>query len=167
MAFSELKLIRLFVTDVDGTLTDGGMYYSSSGEMMKKFHTRDAAGMARLRQCGIELAIVTTEDSDIVLARANKMKVAHVYLGAEDKERVVADLLAKLGLTWDQLAFVGDDLNDLEVIHKAGFSACPADAVPAVRQIAGYVCSNPGGAGAVREVCDLILTACDERDSET
>jgi YrbI family 3-deoxy-D-manno-octulosonate 8-phosphate phosphatase len=151
--------LRLFAADVDGTLTDGGMYYTEAGEAMKRFDTRDAAGMARLGRRGLAVAIVTSEDSPIVLARARKLKIEHVYVGVADKERLMEELLAKLGLSWQQLAYVGDDLNDLAVIRRAGFSACPCDAAPEIARQVSYVCHRGGGRGAVREVCDLIERA--------
>jgi N-acylneuraminate cytidylyltransferase len=150
---------RVFCVDVDGTLTDGGMYYTDAGEAMKRFNTRDAMGMGRLRERGIQLAIVTSEDSPIVLARARKLNIPHVFVGVKDKVGVLEGLLKDLGFTWEQLAYVGDDLNDLPVIRKAGFSACPADAAPEVARSATYVCKARGGHGAVREVCNLILAA--------
>jgi len=155
--------LKLFATDVDGTLTDGGMYYTEAGEVMKRFDTRDAAGMNRLRRRGFTLAMVTTENSPIVLARARKLGIEHVYVGVEDKEQLMDELLARLALTWDQLCYVGDDLNDLPVIQKAGFSACPCDAMPEVTRHVSCICLRRGGHGAVREVCDLIEQAMGAR----
>ncbi len=151
-----VRKVRLFCVDVDGTLTDAGMYYTEAGEVMKRFNTRDAAGMVRLRQRGIIPAIVTAEDSPIVLARARKLAIEHVHIGVQDKERLLAELLGKLGLQWENLAYVGDDVNDLPVICRAGFSACPSDAEEEVARRATYVCRCAGGRGAVREVCNLI-----------
>ena len=148
--------LKCFATDVDGTLTDGGMYYTSEGELMKRFDTRDAFGMNLLREAGFELVIVTAEDSSIVAARAKKMRVDRVFLGIHDKVDLLKTVLVELGMDWQNLAYVGDDLNDLQVIAKAGFSACPSDAAPEVRNCAKYICSNSGGRGAVREICDLI-----------
>jgi len=149
--------LKLFATDVDGTLTDGGMYYTPDGELMKRFDTRDAFGMNLLRKAGFELAIVTAEDSPIVAARARKLKIDRVFLGVSDKIELLAGVLGELGLDWNNLAYAGDDLNDLPVIEKAGFSACPSDAARQTRAAAKYVCRNPGGRGAVREMCELIL----------
>ncbi|HSW43969.1 MAG TPA: HAD hydrolase family protein, partial [Phycisphaerae bacterium] len=153
---AKARELRLLCVDIDGTMTDGGMYYTEAGEAMKRFDTRDAAGMARLRRLGMELAIVTSEDSPIVPARAKKLRIEHVYVGVEDKEKLIGELLVKLGLTWEQMAYVGDDMNDLRVLQKVGFSACPADAVPTLAKHVSYVCRRGGGHGAVREVCDLI-----------
>jgi len=152
--------VRLFATDVDGTLTDGGMYYTETGEVIKRFDTRDAFGMNRLRRAGIAVAIVTSEDSPIVLARARKLRIERVYVGVEDKLSLLEKVIAELGATWAQLAYIGDDLNDLPVIERAGLSACPADAASQVVDAANYVCRRAGGHGAVREFCEWILAEC-------
>jgi N-acylneuraminate cytidylyltransferase len=154
-----LAPLRALAVDVDGTLTDGGMYYTKTGEAMKRFDTRDAFGMNLLRQVGWRLAIVTAEESPIVLARARKLRIEDVFIGVRDKRACLEQFLVDRGLKWSELAYVGDDLNDLEVLRRAGFAACPADAVPEVQKQVLYVCRASGGRGAVREVCDLILSA--------
>lgn len=151
--------LRALAVDVDGTLTDGGMYYGEAGELMKRFDTRDAFGMNLLRRRGWRLVIVTGEDSPIVLARARKLGVEDVFVGVSDKVACVERFLADHHLEWTALAYVGDDLNDLDVLKRAGFSACPADAAPEVRAAVHYVCRRPGGHGAVREVCDFLLAS--------
>lgn len=151
------RALRLLATDVDGTLTDGGMYYTEAGEAMKRFDTRDAFGMNLLRQEGLELAIVTAENSPIVAARARKLKIENVCLNVSDKVACVEAMLARLGLDWSNLAYVGDDLNDLPLLRKAAFSACPADAAAPVARAVDYVCRRLGGHGAVREACERIL----------
>jgi N-acylneuraminate cytidylyltransferase len=149
--------LKLFCVDVDGTLTDGGMYYNQDGELLKRFDTRDAMGMDRLRKNGLILALLTAEDSRIARSRAAKLKIDEIHVGVNDKERCMDKILNRLGLGWDELGYVGDDLNDLGIIRRAGFSACPSDAAPEVAQAALYVCNKAGGAGAVREVCDMLL----------
>jgi YrbI family 3-deoxy-D-manno-octulosonate 8-phosphate phosphatase len=156
--------VRALAVDVDGTLTDGGIYYSEAGEVLKRFDTRDAFGMNQLRQCGLRLAIITAEDSPIVLARARKLRIEDVYVGVTDKLEVMGRLLEKWGLAWNEIAFVGDDLNDLPVLERAGFAACPADAAPEVVRQVHYVCHRAGGHGAVREVCHFILDARESRN---
>lgn len=151
--------VRLLCTDVDGTLTDGGMYYTAQGELMKRFDTRDAFGMNLLRRRGLAIGMVTAEDTEIVRARGRKLQMEHVYTGIADKEPFVGDLLNRLGLEWRNLAYIGDDLNDLPVIKRAGVSACPADAAAEVRRHASYVCKALGGHGAVREFCNMLLAA--------
>ena len=152
-----MRKCRVFATDVDGTLTDGGMYYSEAGEVLKRFDTRDAAGMQLLRQRGITLAVITSEDSPIVTARARKLGIEHVYIGVKDKYPQCSRLLEELQVSWEEFAYIGDDLGDLQVLAAAGFSACPADACPDVLEAVDYVCARSGGHGAVREFCEHIL----------
>lgn len=154
---SLMRRCRVFATDVDGTLTDGGMYYSEAGEVLKRFDTRDAAGMHLLREEGITLVVVTSEDSPIVTARARKLGIAHVYVGVKDKYPKCRQLLEELQVPWEEFAYIGDDLGDLQVLAAAGFSACPADACAEVFGTVDYVCRRSGGHGAVREFCEHIL----------
>jgi N-acylneuraminate cytidylyltransferase len=150
------KDIRLLVVDVDGTLTDGGMYYDGKGEALKKFNTRDAKGMLMLRDAGVRVCVVTAETSAVVDARMRKLGITDYFAGVKDKLAWLKDQEARSGVSPSQTAYIGDDLNDLDGLRSVGFSCCPADAVPAVRNAVHYVCSAAGGAGAVREVCDLI-----------
>lgn len=149
--------IRVLFCDVDGTLTDGGMYYAREGESLKRFSTRDAKGLELLRQAGIEVAIVTSEDSDIVRARCRKLGIQECHCGVSDKRSFVEQYCAKRSIPQEAAAFVGDDLNDLEALRWVGLSACPADAVPQVRLACSRVLEARGGHGAVRELCDHLL----------
>jgi len=149
--------IRLLVVDVDGTLTDAGMYYSDAGELLKKFNTRDAKGLELVRKEGMMVSLMTSEDSDIVRARAEKLQIEHVYTGVKDKMTVLERLCEELDVKMSEIAFIGDDLNDLACIKHVGLGACPADAVEQVKENALYVCQNEGGNGAVRELCDILL----------
>ena len=150
--------LRLLVVDVDGTLTDGGMYYDGKGEAMKKFDTRDAKGMLMLRDAGVRVCVVTAETSAVVTARMRKLGITDYFPGVKDKLAWLREHLTHWQLEAAQVAYIGDDLNDLEGLLAAGLSCCPADAVPEVRQAVHYVCAAGGGAGAVREVCDLVRT---------
>ncbi len=154
-----LRRIRLFATDVDGVLTDAGMYYSESGDELKKFNTRDGMGIKLLQKAGILTAIITQESTKIVMRRAQKLTIPEVHQGAFDKLAVLKELVARHALTMEQVAYMGDDVNDLEALGAVGFSAAPADGMPPVLTIVRYVCKQKGGEGAVREVADLILTA--------
>jgi HAD-superfamily hydrolase, subfamily IIIA len=154
-----LRRIRLFATDVDGVLTDAGMYYSESGDELKKFNTRDGMGIKLLQKAGILTAIITQESTKIVMRRAQKLTIPEVHQGAFDKLAVLKELVARHGLTMEQAAYMGDDVNDLQALSAAGFSAAPADGMPTVLKTVRYVCKQKGGEGAVREVADLILTA--------
>jgi len=154
-----LRRIRVFATDVDGVLTDAGMYYAESGEELKKFNTRDGMGIKLLQAAGLVTAFVTKEKTAIVERRAAKLAVPEVHLGSEDKRHVLQDLATRHGCTLDEVAYVGDDVNDLDALQAVGFSAAPADAIPAVKQVVHYVCRKKGGEGAVRELADMILAA--------
>ena len=153
------KKIRLLLTDVDGVLTDNGVYYGENGEVLKRFSIRDGMGVERLRNlCGVDTGIVTGELSPSVAKRAEKLKIVQLHLGIKDKRGRLEEILAKGGFSWDELAFIGDDVNDLEVLGKVGLSACPADAMPAVRPVVHYRCVANGGHGAFREFAEWIIS---------
>lgn len=154
---SRARNIRLFLTDVDGVLTDAGMYYSEKGDELKKFNTRDAVGLRLLREAGIKVGIITSEDTQIVARRAKKMGVDFLIQGAKNKADELDKILAETGLSAEQVAFIGDDINDLTIFAKVGFTATPADGQPAVRAKAHYICQAKGGEGAVREIAEKIL----------
>jgi YrbI family 3-deoxy-D-manno-octulosonate 8-phosphate phosphatase len=154
-----LRGIRLFATDVDGVLTDAGMYYSETGDEWKKFNTRDGMGIKLLQKAGIVTAIITQESTKIVMRRAQKLTIPEVHQGAYDKLAVLKDLIARHGLTMKQVAYIGDDVNDLPALGAVGLSASPADGMPPVLKVVRYVCKQKGGEGAVRELADLILAA--------
>ena len=152
--------LRLVLTDSDGVLTDTGVYYSERGEEMKRFSIRDGMGVERLRNAGVETGIVTGERSPSVLRRAEKLGLRHVLLGVKDKLGAVQALCGQEGLTLDQVGFIGDDVNDLEVLtvlSAHGLTASPADALPSVMQTVIHVCSAPGGHGAFRDFAEWIL----------
>jgi N-acylneuraminate cytidylyltransferase len=152
-----LAALRLLVVDIDGTLTDAGMYWSPDGELLKKFNTRDAKGLELIRKCGVQVAIITAEDSPIVMARAKKLGIEYCFTGVSDKFACLGQLCSELGVAFAETAYVGDDINDLECMNRVGFSACPTDAVTSVQRVAKYVSSFMGGSGAVRDICELIL----------
>lgn len=153
------RRLRALVLDVDGVLTDGGMYYGPSGEVMKKFNTRDGMGIAMLRRAGLLVAFITGEASEIALRRAEKLGVEDVYLGSNDKGATLQQFLAKRDLSAEDVAYVGDDVNDLPCLQVAGVAIAVADAAAAVRKAAHVVTEARGGEGAVREVAEAIL-AC-------
>ena len=154
-----LKGIKLVATDVDGVLTDAGMYCSETGDELKKFDARDRKAFELLRQAGILTAIVTSENTQIVQRRARKLKIDHVLQGIEDKASALTELCQALGIELREVAYIGDDLNDLEVLDLVGFSASPRNAILAVRERVKCVCAANGGEGCVREVAELILQA--------
>lgn len=151
--------IDLLIVDVDGTLTDGGMYYDTVGEALKRFDTRDAKGMTLLHELGLRVCVVTAENSAVVAARMRKLGIREYYPGVADKLTWMRERAAAWDYPVERIAYIGDDLNDLPGLRVAGFSCCPADAVPEVRQAVHYVCRARGGRGAVREVCDLLRHA--------
>jgi YrbI family 3-deoxy-D-manno-octulosonate 8-phosphate phosphatase len=156
--FPRLKKIKMLATDVDGVLTDSGMYYSENGDEMKKFSTRDGMGLVLLRKAGYKLAIVTSEDTKIVERRAAKLKITDLFQGARDKVAAMEILMKRHSLTWGEVAYIGDDVNDLEVMKRVGFAATPADGTDQNKKIAHYITKKNGGGGCVREICDLLLS---------
>ena len=151
--------MRLLCVDVDGVLTDAGMYYGPDGEVLKKFNTRDGMGLARVREAGVAVAIISAEGSAIVHARAAKLKIDQVFSGVADKLSVVTDLMTRQGIEPHDVAFIGDDLNDLSAMQSVGLACAVADAAAPITAFAHYVSQRHGGAGAVREVCELIIAA--------
>lgn len=154
-----LKDLKLFATDVDGVLTDAGMYYGESGEELKKFHTRDGMGMKLLQAEGVVTAIITMENTKIVERRGIKLGIPEVFQGAKDKVEVLLILSKKYKIPLGQMAYIGDDVNDLEALKSVGYAAAPADCVEQVRKVVNYICKKRGGEGAVRELIDRILAA--------
>ena len=154
------KGIRLFLTDVDGTLTDGGMYYSETGDELKKFNTRDGMGFSLLRRAGIKVGILTSEDRQLNRRRAEKLKVDFLRQGAgrEGKLAMATDIAQELGISLREVAYIGDDINCMELLAHVGWAACPADAADEVKQVAGiHVMKKKGGEGCVREFIDTII----------
>jgi YrbI family 3-deoxy-D-manno-octulosonate 8-phosphate phosphatase len=155
----KLKKIKLLVSDVDGVLTDGGMYYSAEGELMKKFHTRDGMGVELLLTKNIKTVLLSKENSKIVTKRAKKIKVTKSYIGVLQKEILLEKLCRDFQVNLMEIAYIGDDVNDLEIMKKVGFSGTPKDGVAQIKQIADYVCNVKGGYGVLREIADLIIEA--------
>lgn len=154
-----LKHIKIFITDVDGVLTDGSMYYSVHGEELKRFNTKDGMGFELLKKNSIIPVILTKEKSEIVLKRAEKLKITNVYIGIEDKLEKATEIAKKYQISLDEVLFIGDDINDIQLLKCAGFSCCPQDGVDDVKKVVHYVCLKSGGDGAVREVVEMVLKA--------
>ncbi len=151
--------IRVAFFDIDGVFTDGGLYLSEAGETLKRFHILDGLGLKLLQQGGITPVVITGRDSAPLRTRLQALGVTHVHYGTEDKAPAAEHSLAQLGLTWREAAAIGDDWPDLPVLRRCAFPAAPANAHPEVRAIARHVTQAPGGQGAVREFCDLLLVA--------
>ena len=158
-ALAKAAKVRLVFSDVDGVLTDGGMYYGVEGEVLKRFNTRDGMGVELLGRADIEVVLVTGEETAIVAQRAVKLRIGEVHQGIKDKRGTVETVAAARGFGPEVLAFIGDDVNDLEAMRYCGFGATVADGADAVKAIADYVCVRKGGEGAFREFAELILTA--------
>jgi YrbI family 3-deoxy-D-manno-octulosonate 8-phosphate phosphatase len=145
------------MTDVDGVLTDGGMYYSQVGDSMKKFHVRDGMGVNILLRNGINTIIITKEKTKLVRNWAKKMNIAKLYDGVMKKEDMIGIICNEFNVKPDNLAYIGDDVNDMKIMKRVGFAITPNDAVLQVKRISDYVCNLNGGQGVFREVADLIL----------
>lgn len=151
--------IRLLVLDVDGVLTDGGLYFGPNGEALKRFHVRDGAGIKRLLAAGIEVAVISGRSSPATQARLRELGVARFWLGEENKRPIFDALVAELGIEPDAVACMGDDLADGPLLAASAIAAAPADAAPPIREQAHFVAERKGGHGAVRELCDFLLAA--------
>lgn len=161
----DYQRIKLVVLDVDGTLTDGGIYYDSRGNEMKRFDVKDGLGIKVGLAAGLEFAILTGRESPMVERRVKELGIQHLLSGVQVKYPALEKLLAELNLSLDQVCYIGDDINDLECMEHAGFAACPADAVKAVKSICDYVGTIPGGHGAVRESLEYLLTQREQWDT--
>jgi YrbI family 3-deoxy-D-manno-octulosonate 8-phosphate phosphatase len=157
--------VRAVITDVDGVLTDGGLYYAESGEELKRFDVRDGQGLVSLREAGILLAIVTRRQSAIVTRRARELGITEVHQNATDKAAVVREVLARHAIAPVHAAYVGDDLGDLPAMKLVGLPIAVKEAVPPVRRAALYVTKAGGGHGAMREIAEVIL-ASHQNDDE-
>lgn len=156
---SRAARIRLLILDVDGVLTDGRLYFGPSGEELKVFHSRDGHGLKMLRESGVGLAIITGRSSRALERRAAELGIARLYQGVEDKAAVMEELLAELGIERAAAACMGDDVVDLPLMRRCGLAVTVPDAPELVRQHAHYVTRHAAGAGAVREACELIMSA--------
>lgn len=159
LSHAEKNNIKLFLSDIDGTLTDGGMYYSENGDELKKFNTRDGMGLTMLREKGIKVGIITSEDRELNQRRANKLKLDFFYQGKSNggKLSVAQDICKKMGISMQEIAYIGDDVNCIELLSSVGMAACPADADERVKAIPGiHIMTKKGGEGCVREFCNLV-----------
>jgi len=160
---ARLAAVRLVAMDVDGVLTDGGIWYTAEGDELKRFDVRDGQGLVLLRDAGVITAVVTRRHSEIVERRARELGIVEVHQDAADKGAVVQGILTRHGVSAAHACYVGDDLGDLPAMALVGVPVAVADAVPAVTRAAIYVTRAPGGRGAIRELCDLILSARPKR----
>ncbi|HXB54478.1 MAG TPA: 3-deoxy-D-manno-octulosonate 8-phosphate phosphatase [Vicinamibacteria bacterium] len=162
------RRLRLVLTDCDGVLTDGGVYYAAEGEALRRFSVRDGMGVERLRESGIWTAIVTRERSPLVERRAAKLHLPYHFPGLQDKAAHLDAILRDTGLDTASLAYIGDDVNDLGIIAavgERGLTAAPADAMPEVLEAVHYRCTAPGGSGAFRDFAEWILRLKREKEA--
>ncbi len=151
--------VRLVIFDVDGVLTDGSLFFGDDGQEYKAFHSRDGHGMKMLQETGVEIGIITARTSQVVEYRMNNLGIRHVYQGKLDKLPAYDELVAKLGLAPQQVAYVGDDVIDLPVMRRSGLAVAVQDAHPLVKQHAHWISEHGGGRGAARDVCEFIMRA--------
>ena len=158
MAYGYLSDIRLVATDCDGVLTDGGMYYTENGDVMKRFHVLDGMGFVRLHEYGIATALITSENTPIVQRRAEKLHITYLVQGTKDKKGALESICREMGIGLQQACYIGDDLFDLPAIQACGFGCAPPNALKIVREGAAYVTELAGGYGCFREVAELIIS---------
>jgi YrbI family 3-deoxy-D-manno-octulosonate 8-phosphate phosphatase len=152
-----MNLPKLVISDIDGVWTDGGMYYDKLENEWKKFNTADSAGVLFLKMLEIPFAIMTGENTNIVRRRAEKLNVKYLYLGAKDKLKLAAELCSELGITLEDVAFIGDDINDINLLKKVGYSSAPSNAPIYIQDLVDVVTVKAGGQGAFREFVETIL----------
>lgn len=166
-----MKQVKLFLSDVDGCMTNGGLYYTEDEKEVKRFCVYDGMGMVLLRKQGIPCGILTSEINDIVKMRAKKLNLDYLYMGVgrviDDKSisklQAAQEICDKMGITLEDVCFVGDDVNDLELLQHVGTPVCPANAQPAVKAVPGIiVLEHRGGDGAIREICDKVLAESEQ-----
>ena len=149
--------IRCLVLDVDGVLTKGEIVYTSSGEEIKAFHAKDGLGLALAHRMGLQTAIITGRTSPMVERRAKELRISHIQMGSHNKSAGLQDLLHTLDLGAHEIAYMGDDLNDLGIMSKVGLAMTPLDGAPEIKEVAHHICQAKGGEGAVREAVEYIL----------
>ena len=150
-------MIKLVLLDVDGTLTDGGIYRGNNGEELKRFNVKDGYAIVNAQKLGIEFGIITGRKSELVEIRAKELKIKYLYQGICEKTVILEEIMKKDGLSKEEIAYMGDDLNDLLIMKQVGLSGAPKDAVDEVIQVADFVSKRNGGSGAVREFIEHIL----------
>lgn len=152
------KNIRIMLTDVDGVLTDGGMYYDQRGDIMKKFHTRDGMGVTLMKKHEIPTIIITKERTQMVKQWAKRMKIEKLYDGIIKKDKILEKICKKYEVKPNEVAYIGDDVNDIDLLNIVGLSICPNDAIKEVKNNCDYICKIKGGEGVLREIADIIIS---------
>lgn len=156
--YEKAKNIKLVITDCDGVLTDTGVYYSPSGEELKRFSIRDGMGVERLRRhANVETAIITGENSQIAARRAEKLEIKELHLGIKNKVKTIHEIALRLSLDFSEIAYIGDDTNDIDAMKLVGFSGCPNDATSFAKEAANVIVESNGGYGAFRDFAEIII----------
>tara|TARA_A100001037_G_scaffold258154_1_gene245181 strand:- start:169 stop:684 length:516 start_codon:yes stop_codon:yes gene_type:complete len=155
---AKINALKIIATDVDGTLTDGGMYYTVKGDIMKKFHVRDGMGVNLLKRKNIHTILITKETNSINRKWAKNMNIKKVYDGIIKKEKLVKTLCNEFKIKSREICYIGDDINDVELLKNVGLSACPSDASDVVKKEVDIILNAQGGKGALREIADLVLS---------
>ena len=150
-------MIKLILLDVDGTLTDGGIYRGNNGEDLKKFNVKDGYAIVNAQKLGIEFGIITGKKSELVKNRSKELKIRYLYQGISKKTVILKELMEKTGVKKEEIAYMGDDLNDIKIMENVGFSGAPLDGVTETKTIADFISTKNGGEGAVREFIETIL----------
>ena len=165
--YKKAAKIKLVITDVDGVLTDTGVYYSAKGEELKRYSIRDGMGMERLKKLvNVETGIMTRENTDIVTSRAKKLKIEELHLGVLEKEKTFDEILARKNLSASEVAYIGDDTIDVDIMKKAGLSACPNDATEFAQKVADVIVESNGGYGAFRDLAEIIIKAKQQKNKK-
>ena len=158
MSIEKAKNIKMIILDVDGTMTDGGIYVMEDGKQFKKFHAKDGMGIRLAMKAGVEVGIISHSlVAEMVSSRANSLNMKYFYVGQRPKLEVLDEWMGNLNLQMDQIAFMGDDVNDLEIMNAVGLAVCPADAVDQIKAISDIVLDRKGGDAAVREFVDRFI----------
>ena len=153
----DYEKIKLVILDVDGTLTDGGIYYDSNGNELKRFDVKDGLGIKVAMSMGLEFAIITGRESPMVTKRANELGIQYLKTGIQKKYSAMLELITELGLTFENICYIGDDLNDLQCMNNVALKMCPFDAAKEIKEISDYVSDKKGGYGAVRECLQALV----------
>lgn len=156
--YEELKKIKIIFSDVDGVLTDGGLYFTEEGLTFKKFNVKDGMAVNLLKEAKIYCGIISTDKSKIIKTRAERLKMDFSVVGEWDKKSKAEEICSSYGLKLTEAAFIGDDVNDIELLKTVGFAACPSNAVKKVKDVVKFISSKKGGEGVFREIADLILS---------
>ena len=152
-----MKKIKLLLMDVDGVLTDGRLYYTEEGEVVKVFNVHDGLGIKRIQREGIRTGVISGRESEALRSRLEELGIEEIFMGRRDKDSILEDIAGRLSLEYDSIAFIGDDLVDIPVLKKVGFPVCVCGSPPEVRRVCVYETMRRGGEGALRELADLII----------